>query len=233
LIVNSWLNLFVTEGEPTPEPTPEVKTFTQDEVNAMMAQHKKSMREELDKLKKAGDPVALQKKIKELSDSFATKEELTKQEQEALRTDYENRLKSATESAGNWENRFRQTVTQTEITKAASKYDAWDAEQLGLIVGPNTRVVEDLDAQGQPTGNFKVMTKITIDGKTLELPTDEAVGKLREQKQFANQFKIKGQPGLGATLNNSPTPIQGGPPKDTAAFVGWLNDQKKSGAVRY
>jgi hypothetical protein len=243
--MNSFLGRFYlngetgTEGNGNPndqkpaENTP--VTFTQEQVNKLLADNKKSLRDELDKLKKAGDPVALQSKIKELSNALLTKEELAKQEADELKSTYENQLKSITDERGAWENRFKATKFDTEVARAAVKYDAFDAEQLSLILRDKTQVAEITDKEGKGTGEFVVKTSITLDGKKLDLTLDEAVGKLREDKRYANQFKVKGSPGTGTTLNNNPGgagTADGQPPTDTAKFLEWYNSRKQAGAIR-
>lgn len=228
---------FYCNGEETPPvetpPTEEGKggkkkdddvprVFTQDEVNAMMKQHKQTLKTELDNLKKAGDPAALQKKIKELSDAMLTKEELARQQAEELKTTFETQIKELSGKAETWQTRYSKTVLENEIAKGATKHDAFDAEQLALIVGPMTRVEEITDDKGVGTGKFKSVTTLELDGKKLELPTVEAIGKLRESGKYPNQFKVKGQSGTGFTINNQPptAPVSDGEvPKDMNAFM--------------
>lgn len=211
-------------GDQTPPP----KTFTQDEVNKLLADNKKSLRDELDKLKKAGDPTALQTKITELSNTLATKEELARQEAEEAARKYTADLEAATGNAKAWEARFKAGAYSTEVAKAAAKYDAFDADQLSLILRDQTNVVEVTDKEGKGTGEFAVKTTLTIDGKKLELTLDEAVGKLREDKRFANQFKVKGSPGTGITLNNGGggAAADGQPPMNPTDFIKWNQARK-------
>lgn len=211
--------------------------FTQDQVNEIVAKNKRTMREELDKLKGAGDPVALATKVKELSDALLTKEELTKQQAEEAKTQYDNALKAEQAQRTAWEDRYKGTLFQVEVSKAALKYDAFDPTQLGTLIKDNTKVVEVTDAAGKGTGQFLVKTTIEVDGKKLDLTLDEAVGKLREDKKFANQFKIKGSPGTGITLNNggpsgSSGGVDGQPPKDPKEFMVWFTEQRRTGAIK-
>lgn len=212
--------------------------FTQDQVNAMMAADRRKLHGELEKLKGAGDPVALNIKVQELSDALLTKEELAKQQAEEAKTKYETALKTEGEARTAWENRYKGTLFQVEVAKAAAKYDAFDAGQLGTLIKDATKVVEVTDATGKGTGEFVVKTTInSADGKKLDLTLDEAVGKLREDKAYANQFKVKGSPGTGITLNNG-GPISGGggadgqPPTDPTKFLAWFAEQRKTGAIK-
>lgn len=204
------------KGDNTP------KLFTQEEVNTLLADNKRNLKKELDELKKNGDPVALQKKIKELSDAMLTKEELARQQSEELKNSFETQIKELTGKAETWEQRYISKEVEVAIASAAAKHDAFDADQLSLIIGPKTRVEEITDDKGVGTGRFKSITTIEIDGKKLELPTVDAVGKLREAGLYPNQFRVKGQPGTGLTLNNQPTPSglsNGEVPKDMESFM--------------
>lgn len=201
---NSFLGRVYGDDPATPPVEPPA-TFTQEQVNAMMNKHKQGLQKQLDDLKKnSGNAEALAAKLKEMNDQLLTKEELAKQEQDALRTTYEEQLKGASGAAQAWEGRYKETVFSVELSKAATKHDAFDPEQLGALLQSKSQVVEATDKDGKGLGQFKVMTKVTLDGKELVLPIDEAIGKLRESGRYPNQFKVKGAPGTGTTLNNHP-----------------------------
>lgn len=235
---DSWLGQFYGNGDSnTPPPSNDddnkddkgkkggentPKLFTQEEVNAMLAENKRNIRKELDDLKKQGDPVALQKKVKELQDSLLTKEELARQQAEELKTNFETQIKELGGKAESWEKLYRSKEVEVAIATGATKHDAYDADQLSLIIGPMTRVEEITDDKGVGTGKFKSITTVEIDGKKLELPTVDAIGKLREAGKYPNQFRVKGQSGTGVTLNNQPPAAQvsdGEVPKDMDAFM--------------
>lgn len=208
----------------------------QEKVNELLATEKRKLREELEKLKGAGDAVALTQKVKDLSDALLTKEELAKQQAEEAKAKYENALKVETDARVAWEERYKAGLFETEVSKAAIKYDAFDALQLGTLIKDKTKVVEVTDATGKGIGQFVVKTTIEgADGKKLDLTLDEAVGKLRETKSYANQFKVKGSAGTGYTMNNG-GPVTSGadgqPPTDPAKFLTWFADQRKAGHIK-
>lgn len=216
-------------GTGTP-PVETPKVFTQEEVNALLAENKRSLQtklaetqKKLDEAAKAGQNVtALQSKVKELSDSLLTKEELAKQKEEALKSDFETQIKTTSEAAVTWQQRYQESVFDRELGRAATTHDAFDPDQLALILRGNSTVVEDTDKDGKGTGTFKVLAKVKIEDKELTLPLVEAVGKLRESGKYPNQFKVKGSPGTGITLNNSPNSVDaadGTVPKDMNQFM--------------
>jgi hypothetical protein len=235
---------FYGEGEgtvtppvpPVVPPTGKIE-FTpeqQAKVNELLATNKRELQKRVEDLQKSvGDTNALTSKLKELGDQLLTKEELAKQEQERLKTEYDTGLQTATQKAADWENRYKETVFDVELGKAAQKHDAFDPFQLGALVKGQSQVVEDLDSNGKGTGKFKVLTKVNVEGKELTLPIDEAIGKLRVAGQYPNQFKVKGSPGTGTTLNNSPIVpgTDGSVPTDPSKFMEYFANLRKTGKI--
>lgn len=221
------------------------KTFTQEELNAILAADKKKhqeklkkMEDDLAKLKSAGaDVEPLKAKIEELNNTLLTKEELAKKQAKADREKHDNDIKVAKAAQEHWENQYKNLLLQNEISKAAVEHDAYDAEQLGALLSGRTKLVPTTDDKGTPTGNYKVLTQVTVDGKALEMPLGEAVGEMRKDTRFANQFKVKGSPGTGLTLNTQPggTSSGSGMPdfKDPAKALAWYKEQKKAGNIRF
>jgi hypothetical protein len=226
----STLGHFYTEGETPPE-TPPPKTFTQDEVNTFLAEERRKAQKQFEEVKKtASNADLLAKKLKEMESQYLTKEQLAAQAAEEAKTQHETEVKRLQDSEVAWKGRFEQTIVSNAISSAALKHNAYDAEQLGLIIGPMTRVVEKTDDKGQGTGVFQTVTSIEIDGKKLELPTAEAVEKLRASGRYPNQFKVNGQPGTGFTMNNDPTPQTGElKPGDTLGIIKMYQEGRKAG----
>lgn len=236
---NSWLTVdrFADEPNPTPTPTPtpeEKKTFTQDELNAFLAEDRRKTQARLKELEKvAGNAEELKKKLKETQDSFLTKEQLTAQEAEAQRTAWETERTGLTGQRDFYRGKHEELIVENAIARGAVEHNAFDAKQLELLLKPSTKVVEETDAEGKGTGVFKSMTTITDkEGKQLILPTAEAIGKIREFGQFANQFRAGTVPGTGQTLNNEPAqgnPMAGGKVPSMSEMSSWV---RKTNIVR-
>ena len=244
MLMTSFLGRYYGESETVPPVTPPVVPPTggkveftpeqQAKVNELLASNKRDLQKQIADLQKnVGDTGTLQTKLKELNDQLLTKEELAKQEQDRLKSEYDNGLKNAADAATAWEGRYKETIFDVSLSKAASKHDAFDADQLAILLKPASTVIEETDANGKGVGKFKVLTKITLDGKELTLPVDEAVGKLREAGKFPNQFRVKGSPGTGTTLNNSPIVpgTDGSVPADPAKFMEYFANLKKTGKI--
>lgn len=231
------------EGTGTPPVTPPVTPpsgkveFTPEQqvkVNELVAAEKRAMKKQVEELSKSvGDTNALQTKLKELNDQLLTKEELANQRATELENTFKVQLETTTAEKSAWEGRYKETIFDVSVSKAANKHEAFDADQLAILLKPTSNVVEDTDAAGKGTGKFKVLTKIQLDGKELTLPIDEAVGKLREAGKFPNQFKVKGSPGTGLTLNNSPVVpgTDGSIPTDPSKFMEYYANLKKTGRI--
>lgn len=230
--------------EPTPTPPtppkeekPAGKLFTQDEVNAMLAENKRGLQKQVEDLKKqSGDASAFQAKIKELSDSLLTKDELAKQEADRLKAEHENALKTAVETGAKWEQQYKSQLFDVAMGKAAATHDLFDPDQFAAILKPMTEIVPETDANGNAKGTFKVMVKVQFNDKEISLPLVEAVGKLRETGKYPNQFKVKGVGGTGVTtLNNQPGPSVGPgqvKPGDMDSFMKAYAGMKATGAIR-
>lgn len=229
-----------TQTPPSPNPDDE-KKFSQSDFNKAMAEHKKGLQTqlqttqaELEKMKKEGGNVeGLQAKIKELSDSLLSKDELAKQEAERLKQAHQDELGQFKTRADSFQQLHHGLLLSNEISKAAMKHKAWDAEQLEVFVGSKAKVTPELDNSGKPTGKFKAMIPWVVDGKNVELTVDEAVAKMREDKRFGNLFRADGTPGAGMTLNNAPTqPSSNGQlPMDTASYMAQRKANKQAGVI--
>lgn len=229
------------EGNETPPP----KTFTQEQLNEFLAKEKRKHQEGMKKLeaelkafKEAGvDVGSLQAKVDELNNALLTKEELAKKQAEELQSKFQTELQTEKSQREHWEKQYQNMLFQTEVSRAAAEHDAWDSEQLATLLAPKVKVAPDLDEKGKPKGGFKILAQVTTDdGKTIDLPLTEAVGRMRQDKRYANQFKVKGSPGTGLTLNTQPAGQSGDgmpDPKDSAAYQKWFAEQRKNGNFRF
>jgi len=204
------------EGNETPPP----KTFTQEQLNEFLAKEKRKHQEGM-----------------KLNNALLTKEELAKKQAEELQSKFQTEIQTEKTQREHWEKQYQNMLFQTEVSRAAAEHDAWDSEQLATLLAPKVKVAPDLDEKGKPKGGFKILAQVTTDdGKTIDLPLTEAVGRMRQDKRYANQFKVKGSPGTGLTLNTQPAGQSGDgmpDPKDSAAYQKWFAEQRKNGNFRF
>lgn len=190
------------------------KTFTQDELNKIVADEKRKTKLQSDKLvteleamkSKVNlnnqDREELEARIEAIKSESMTKEELLKQEKDRNEKKLKTDLEAKTAEANSWKTRFTSQTINRTITDAAIATEAFNPKQIVAQLLPNARLVDVLDESNKPTGEFVAKVKITEtdkDGKaiTLDLEVGEAVKKMSDQAEFANLFKGKGTGGTG------------------------------------
>jgi hypothetical protein len=191
------------------------KSFTQDEVNKMLAEDRRKHKAQVDKhvseleqLKKSKslndqERHNLTQKIEELQNSVLTKEQVAAKEQEKLKKTLEHTTQELTADRDSWKNRFHTTQIQQAITSEAVTHQAFDSDALIALLETKTRLVEVIDDDGKATGQFVPKTKLQDkdkDGRvvTIEMTVPEAVAKMKEQPKYGYLFKSTAAAGLGA-----------------------------------
>lgn len=213
---------------PPPPPVP-VKTFTQEQVNAMMADHKRTLQENnsqlVTQLEEMRSTMNLTQQQRDELDSRITalsQQHLTEQQKLQLALDNAvKKHKTDTDSLGNevktWKGAFENTMIENSVLAGSVEHKAVNAGQLLDLLRAKAKVVQELDASGQPTGKFlvklpvKVVNTKTKATEVLELDAIEAIGKMREDPSNGNLFMFDGKTGLGGTNHPSNTATNGDP----------------------
>ncbi len=223
------------------------KTLTQDQVNAILAEERRKNEsktaahiKELETLKKSQsmsdkDRQQLQARNDEMANSLLTKEQLAQKEKERLESVHKQTVQQVTADRDLWQNRFHTSMIKTAIIGEASRAEAFDPEGLIAILGPDTRLVEELDSDGKPVDIFtpKVKFKDTdAEGRPvqLELTVQETVKRMKEIPRYGYLFKSTAAGGLGA--NPTPTTAGGKPDTSKMSQAQWLEYRKKQGLGR-
>lgn len=195
------------------------KTFSQDELNKALADDRRRHQEQVKKaiaeveaLKSKSrltqeERNELDQRIQQMQNELLSKEELAKKDRERLIKRSEEEKQALTKERDSWKDRFTGSAIRRAITDAAASNDAYSPSQIVALLHSETRLVEKLDDEGKPTGEFvpKVRFQDTDkDGKpiTLELDPNDAVKRMKELENYQNLFKGSGVGGLGA--NNQP-----------------------------
>lgn len=206
-------------GDPpvTPPATPpagDKKTFTQDELNKILADDRKKHQAqnqkvvlELENLKKSKtltdkQKEELQTRIDEINNAMMTKEQLAAKDKEKLEKTYKEQLNSVTGERDTWKNRFTNSTINNVIIREAAVADAFDPDSLIALLGPNTRLAEDQDGEGAPLGTFTPKVKFNDTDKegkqvTLDLTIPEAVKRMKDIPKYGYLFKNTAVGGLG------------------------------------
>jgi len=209
-------------GTPPADGTPPASGFSQEDVNRMLADDRRKHQEQTKKALAEAEALKskarltqeerneLDKRLQILQDELLTKEELAKKEQDRLRKTHESQVSELTNSRDVWKDRFTDAAIRRSITDAAAKHEAFSVTQIVALLQPNTRLVEELDAEGKITGNLAPKVRFDDtdkDGKpvTLELTPVEAVKRMREMDEHLNLFRGKGVGGLGENNQSNKT----------------------------
>jgi hypothetical protein len=243
-----------TTTTPTPTPPP-LKTFTQDEVNTLLAREKRSAEDrgrkqneklikEYEALRKNAatseeEKTRLETRIEDLKNEYLTQDELRKKNEKAEKEKQKTEKEELIGDRNRWKNMYEQSTIDREIVDAAIKGEAYNPEQILNQLKPNTRLVEELDEENRPTGRF--VSKVRLAGKdkdgkptVFDLTPTDAVKMMKEMPDLhGNLFKSGAHSGLGS--NNNATYSRGSnvpPYTDAAAYRKWRNDQKVTPARR-
>lgn len=233
---------------PPPPPAPGNKTFTQSEVDKLMADHRKGLQDQnrqlvsqLEEIRNTANLTVQQKeeleaRITTLSQQHLTKEQQTAAELDKLKKKYDSDTKVLTEGANVWKSRFENQIATTQILAAADKHKAAKASQLVTMLGGRTKVVEVLDEAGKQTGIFAAqLTVQKIDPKTkqpiaVDVSIDEAIALMREDPEHGNLFLVDGKPGFGG--NNVNNPANGTPLDWSKMTPEEFRKRRKEGSIK-
>jgi hypothetical protein len=212
-----------------PPPPPPAKTFTQDEVNALMAENKKTLQKQnaelvaqLETLKQGKglseqEKADLQTRIDQLSTQHMTETQRLQAALDAANKTAKTQVESLTGESKKWQGEYQRLLVTQGILQGVAAHKAADptGEQLISMLMPRAKVVEIVDDAGQATGVYQAVLPVTVLDKAkkpvvVELPIAEAIGEMRKDTKNANLFLTDGKPGYGG--NNSGTGGGGGKP---------------------
>jgi len=220
----------VYDGEPNPgkgtdtgagtPPPPAEKTFTQGEINNILKvereKHEGKVRSaisELEALKAKAtlttkEREELETRIQTMSNELLTKEELAKRQFDDISKKHKIELEKLNKELSDSKNRYESETIHRNIVDAAVTNSAFEPEQIVALLRPNTRLVEELDGEGKPTGKFSPKVKFMDtdkDGKevTLDLTIPESIKRMKEMERHFNLFKGEGSGGIGSYSKGS------------------------------
>lgn len=194
------------------------ETYTKDEVAALVAEAEAKVKDSFGKAELAltEEIAALQSKAsltdKERKDLNDRVEQLSSQQKSAaqqaqierdkLIKKHETEKAELTQGVELWKSKFTSSQIEGSLLSAAAKHKAYNPQQIVRLFGSQTSLIEELDATGQKTGNYKPVVKISVkDSKgvvqDLELDPDAALKAISEQEDFANLFSDPSKGGRG------------------------------------
>jgi len=194
------------QDPPPAPPAPAPKTFTQEQVNTILAREKKAVADRLSKLGELSSLTEQQaNELAELRGSLQTVEEQRAEELNVLKKKYETETTTLKTSAESWQKRFSDSTIKRELQSAFAPV-AHDPDQFIELFASKAELVE-VKVDGKLTGEFEVRVPHTleVEGKkvTKKLTPSELQKALYDTPKYANLFKGKGSGGTGGGSTGS------------------------------
>jgi len=204
------------EGQKKDDPPGKVKTFTQDEVNSLIAKERSKDKDRVNKLMTQLEEVkssvsltqqekeGIEQQLETLRSELLTKEELSARERKKIEAQLSSERDAAIKAGKAWQSRYETATINRSLLDAAVAAEAFAPQQIMAILSPTSKVVEQLGSDGKPTGEFSVAVQFEDadkDGKpiSLQLTPAEVVKRMKElPERFGNLFKSGVVAGIGA-----------------------------------
>jgi hypothetical protein len=221
------------------------KTFTQDQVNHLIATDRRKLEDALKKTEKQYQDLlssqslteqerkALQANLEMVQGQLRSKEEQLQVEKKQIEETYAAKLQDIEKKATHFETLFRDSTIQRALQDAAMKHEAWSPSQVVTLLRGQTKMLEETDPKtGKLTGTYKPMVEMqSVNATTGEMETqaytpEDAVKKMKDDKDtWGNLFKSGVVSGIGAgTATGGLTPGQSG--KLDAAAINKLSAEQ-------
>lgn len=193
------------------------KTFTQAEVNEYVVKRNKNLKSQYEQLEGNYESLLenfrgtdeqrakLEDDLENVRAQMRTKEQQAAHERKREQEKYNRELTAAQEQATTWKQRYESSTIERAIVDAASKNDAFNPDHFVSLLSPKSKVVEELDDAGTPTGNLVPKVEWTVVNpdtkqpeKVLKSPS-EVIELMKEDVQsHGSLFKSNVAKGLGA-----------------------------------
>lgn len=186
------------------------RTFTQEELNAILAEDKRKHKEKYEQLESSYKELLsnqnltkeerdkLQARLEDVQKIQRSKEQQLEHERKQVEEKYETELKTYEEKANYWESLFKKETVARSLQDAASVADAFNPQQIVNLLKPFTELKE-VEGQLTPMVEFPdVDEKTGEEISTLRTPS-EAVKRMKDlPKMYGNLFKSNVVSGVGA-----------------------------------
>lgn len=191
----------------------EPKTFTQEQLDAIIQERLAKPKQQLVEAQKLLDQFKsnksltdeqsqqLQLQVDTLQKQILSKEELSAKEKKELQDQLNNRLKQVEEDAKKWRNLYESNTVQRSIYDEV-RDDAFDPQQLIDLLTPKTKLIEET-VDGKSTGRLLPVISFEgrdKDGKTVKMelsPADTVKEMKKMTDKYGNLFKSGLNSGIG------------------------------------
>ena len=197
---------------------PAVKTFTQEEVNKLMANNRQKLQSDfataskelnqakLDANASQEEIATLKSQTTVLEESLMTEKELADRKLAQTEEQQVTALADATTKATFWETRHYNSLIAADITEAAALEKAHNPAQVVQLLRDNSKVVTD--AEGTLSVQI-TLDAVDKDGKATKLVLDPkaALKEYASRQENMNLFTAPGTGGLGMNRGRDNTPV--------------------------
>lgn len=203
-------------GDPPADAT---KTFTQEQLNKILADDRRKHQQALLKTEttykellssnqnlSAKERAALEENLGIVQGQLRTKEETAKMERKQLEEQFNAKLSEKDKAAAEWEGRYRESTISRSLQDAAVTNDAFSPDQIVTILRPMTKLIEVVDeSTKKPTGYYRPVIEFPDKDSTTGEPItttrtpEEAVKRMKElPEKYGNLFKSNVVSGIGS-----------------------------------
>ena len=207
------------------------KTFTQDDLNRILAEdrrkHQTQLKQQEEKLQEVlksqtlteQDRKVLQENLAAVQGQLRSAEAAAAKEKQELEQQYQAKLVESAKKIQIWEGLYRESTVQRALQDAAVKNDAFSPSQIVTLLKPMTKLVEGVDpVANRPNGTYEVkVVMLDVNPKTgqqeeMTRTPEEAVARMKELPDlYGNLFKSGVVSGIGSSsATGGLMPGQGG-----------------------
>jgi len=199
----------------------EGKLFTQEQVNEIVVKRNKKVREQLQSTERRYEQLLqnqqltsqekeeLRSELETIQSQLRTREEQARYEAKKQQEKFQQSLEVTTSERDRFKSLFETQTRDNAIMQAAVSHDAYNPEQFISVLGPRTKIVEEVNEQGEKTGRLVPRVEVQVkgeDGSTkVELrPVEDAVAQMKDEpEKYGNLFRNNVANGIGQGSNPS------------------------------
>lgn len=154
------------------------------------------------------DRERLEQQLADLRKQHRTKEQQLTDEKKRLQEEWEEKYDGVKSKATEWETRYTESTITQALQSAAIANDAYNPQQIIIQLQGQTKLIEQMDSAGKPTGKLVPMVEMIIKNKDsgaseqLQMTPEEAVEYLaKNPAEYGNYFRHNIRSGIGASAS--------------------------------
>lgn len=197
------------------------KLFTQEQVNEIVVKRNKKVREQLQNTERRYEQLLqnqqltsqekeeLRSELETIQSQLRTREEQARYEAKKQQEKFQSTLEQTTSERDRFKNLFETQTRDNAIMQAALAHDAYNPEQFISVLGPRTKIVEEVNEQGEKTGRLVPRVEVQVTGedgiaKPELRPVEDAVAQMKDEpEKYGNLFRNNVANGIGQGSNPS------------------------------